>query len=168
MKKNEGKSRLLMKNKTAVPICGEILAQSGEICYTLGKRNGVSVMKPGKKGDLWLVGLLMGTGLILGAVLWLHREPGAQVVVRVDGQLTAGFALSEDTEYSIQGAGGGTNYLIIRQGRAWLDTASCPDKLCVRQGAIRYAGDSIICLPNKVVVEIVGSGDSKDLDAVVK
>ena len=46
-----------------------------------------------------------------------------------------------------------------------MEEADCPDRLCMRRGAIRYAGDSIICLPNKVVVEISGE-DALNLDAV--
>ena len=46
-----------------------------------------------------------------------------------------------------------------------MESADCPDQICVRQKAISKEGESIICLPNKVVVSIVG-GEEKELDAV--
>ena len=32
--------------------------------------------------------------------------------------------------------------------------ADCPDRLCVRRGPVRYAGETIICLPHKLVVTV--------------
>jgi hypothetical protein len=83
----------------------------------------------------------------------------------VDGAAVATFSLTEDREWLIDGVDGGTNSLVIQQGKVWLEEASCPDHLCVKQGTIQYAGESIICLPNKVVVEITGE-DELALDGV--
>ena len=58
-----------------------------------------------------------------------------------------------------------SNVLMIKDGRAQMKSADCPDQICVRQKAISKEGESIICLPNKVVVSIVG-GEEKELDAV--
>ena len=55
---------------------------------------------------------------------------------------------------------------MIRDGGARIEEASCPDRLCVGMGVIRRAGQSIICLPNQVVVEIVGSSGLPETDAV--
>ena len=46
-----------------------------------------------------------------------------------------------------------------------MEEADCPDLLCVHQKAISKEGESIICLPNKVVVTIRG-GEETELDAV--
>ena len=58
------------------------------------------------------------------------------------------------------------NKIKIADGKVWVTEASCPDKLCVKQGKIDKDGQSIICLPNKVVVKIV-SDKTNDVDAVV-
>ena len=51
---------------------------------------------------------------------------------------------------------------------AFLKEASCPDHLCINMGRIRKTGQSIICLPNKVTVEIRGKKESDDgIDAIV-
>ena len=53
-----------------------------------------------------------------------------------------------------------TNVLTIRDGRADMTEADCPDKLCVHQKAISKNHEMIVCLPNKVVVEVTGSEEN--------
>ncbi len=124
-------------------------------------------MKARMNPDRVLLLALAAAGAVIALLVWLHREPGAQVRVLVDNEETAVFSLSEDTEYEIRSPYG-VNRLEISGGRARLTDADCPDRLCVKQGAVRYAGDSIICLPHRVVVEITGGGDDLELDAVAK
>ena len=119
-----------------------------------------------RRGDLLLLLFFGLTALALAALTWALRGPGQQVVVRVDGTVTASFPLSEDRTYRIETADGGENLLVIEDGTARLTEANCPDRLCVNQGAIRWAGDSIICLPHGVSSEITGQPDELDLDAV--
>ncbi len=54
---------------------------------------------------------------------------------------------------------------MIRNGKADMTEADCPDKLCVKQRAISRNKESIICLPNKVVVE-ADSKENSEFDAV--
>ena len=75
--------------------------------------------------------------------------------------------LSEDTEVTIEGVDGGENLLVIQDGTAKIESASCPDGICVRHYAISRDGESIICLPNRVVVTIRG-GEKGDVDALYK
>ena len=122
-----------------------------------------------KRGDRVLLLALVAAGAVFAALLWLLRSPGAQVTVTVDNVRLASFPLDEQREYLIE-TSYGTNLLVITDGTAMLTEADCPDKLCVKQGAIRCAGDSIICLPHKLVVEITGTeGQSAGgVDAVTK
>lgn len=115
-----------------------------------------------KRQDIFLLAIF----LVLGAVLLLTRENGATVVVRVAGEETAIFRLDETTTYVIDGANGGTNELVIENGEVWLKDASCPDQLCVHQGKIRYVGESIICLPNKISVTIEGEPEEDGVDVI--
>lgn len=117
-----------------------------------------------RRSDIILILVLLLAGLALTLALRGGRQQGRQVIVRVEGTQTAAFPLDTDRSFLIEGAGG-TNLLVIEDGSAYLSEATCPDKLCVRQGKIRYAGDSLICLPNSVVVEISGE-DELNLDAV--
>jgi hypothetical protein len=118
-----------------------------------------------RRNDWLLIGGLLLVGAVFALILFVSRADGRQVVVRVDGAAVATFSLTEDREWLIDGVDGGTNSLVIQQGKVWLEEASCPDHLCVKQGTIQYAGESIICLPNKVVVEITGE-DELALDGV--
>ena len=96
--------------------------------------------------------------------LWLLlRRGGAAVVVEQAGQETARYALSEDRTVKIEGEGG-YNTLVIEGGEVYLREADCPTQLCVKTGRIRYAGQSIVCLPHKLAVRIIGGASA--LDAV--
>ena len=116
-----------------------------------------------QRADLVVIGSLLLLALILWLVLGAFRTEGGEVVVRVDGVETERHALTEDGIYPLNG---GSNILVIADGRAWLTEANCPDLLCVKQGKIHYAGQSIICLPNRLSVTVEG-GESDGVDAVV-
>ncbi len=105
--------------------------------------------------------LILVAGLVFTAVIWsasqkiLHSAPAAVARVSVDGTVTASLDLDEDTELTVTGKNGCYNKLIVRNGEVWCDSASCPDKVCVKQGKKSHNGDTIACLPNKMIVTIV-------------
>ena len=72
-----------------------------------------------------------------------------------------------DTLKIKNGDGDITNTLVIKGGVADMTSADCPDHLCVKQKAISKEGESIICLPNKVVVT-VKSDTKSDIDSISK
>lgn len=119
-----------------------------------------------RKNDL----ILIFAALLLAAALWgalaVFRSEGAYALVTVNGEEYGRYALDKDTQQSII-SGEHSNLLVISEGGARISEADCPDKLCVNQGEIRYSGQSIICLPHKVVVEIIG-GERSNIDAVVR
>lgn len=81
------------------------------------------------------------------------QTEGDFAVVLVDGVETARFSLAEDIEYVIE-ASGGTNTLIIKEGKADVLAADCPDGICVAHASISKVGETIVCLPHGVVVAI--------------
>lgn len=105
--------------------------------------------------------LLLAGGLALA--LRLGREAGGQAVVRVDGRVTERHPLTENGVYPLNG---GSNILVIENGEAWLSDANCPDHLCVKMGKIRYNGQTITCLPNRLTVTVEG-GESNGVDFTV-
>ena len=111
-----------------------------------------------KKRDLLLLAVLLAAA----ALLFAGREffagrPAVMVSVSVDGTEIMTLDLYRNDDIVIESGNGQTNHLIIEDGKAFLTEASCPDKLCVRQGAISETGQSIVCLPNRVIVTIVGT-----------
>ena len=93
--------------------------------------------------------------IVLFIFLKLTSKDGKKVSVRVDGKEIARYELSEDREVVIDGYNGGVNTLIIEDKKAYIKDADCPDKLCEHQGKIHLVGQSLVCLPHRVVVEIV-------------
>lgn len=102
------------------------------------------------------------------ALLWLQatKKDGAQVIIEVDGVQQAAYSLSEERTVTIEGIEGGTNQLVIENGAASVVDASCPDHLCVHQASIQYQGQTIVCLPNRVVIT-VENGDEAEIDGIV-
>ena len=129
-------------------------------------------MKKGKKNraDIILIAVLILAGAVLAAILLLGGKNGNTVTVKVDGQVIETFPLNRDTRYEIAGADGGSNILVISGGYAWVEEADCPDGLCINMGKINKTGQSVVCLPHKVVVEIMDSSGSEEpeVDVYVK
>lgn len=118
-----------------------------------------------RKADWLLVAVIAAIAVLWGLLLWLLPSEGTAVQVTVDGRLVATYPLNEDRTQTISGVDGGQNLLVIASGRATVTQASCPDKICVRHRAINRAGQSIICLPNKVVITVIGGRDAVDGEA---
>ena len=96
-----------------------------------------------------------------------HQNVGASVEITVDGKVYGTYPLDVDKEIPIQKDGKTTNLLVIKDGKADVTEADCPDKLCVHQKAISKTNETIVCLPNKVVVQVIGTGES-ELDSIAR
>ena len=116
-----------------------------------------------KKNDFVLIIIVL---IIAAALFIIHNltgETGAGIVtVKIDGEQIGTYSLLEEQEIEING---GSNILVIKDGEADMTWADCPDKLCVKQKSISKNNENIICLPNKVIVE-VESDESSEYDAV--
>ena len=116
-----------------------------------------------KRGDIFLIGGCLLAALVCCCLWFLLRQDGSAVIVEQNGRETARYALSEDRTVRIEGEGG-YNLLVIEGGEVYLSEADCPTQLCMKTGKIRYAGQSIVCLPHKLAVRI--KGGASGLDAV--
>ncbi|MBQ9086040.1 MAG: NusG domain II-containing protein [Clostridia bacterium] len=96
---------------------------------------------------------------VMGIFAWLlFRQKGAVVEVSVNGETVAEYSLSEDrqVELSTGTDGQGRNTLVIRGGTAEVSDANCPDGLCAEHRAVSRDGESIVCLPNRLVITVRG------------
>jgi len=118
------------------------------------------------RNDILLIAALLLLALGLWALLRLTKPAGAEAVVTVDGAIVATIPLSIEARVPIGAERGFLNVVEVAGGRVRVLDADCPDRLCVRQGWIRYDGESIVCLPHRLVVSIRGGG--QDLDAVAR
>lgn len=84
-------------------------------------------------------------------------------VIKVNGKIYAEISLSQEKDVEIYLDDGTlANIVRIKDGKAFMIYASCPDKRCTRQNYF------IACLPNRVTVEITGGKQNKDkYDAVI-
>lgn len=115
-----------------------------------------------QKNDAILIASLLLVSA-LGLTLLLCAEKGDTVTVTVDKTVYGTYPLDRDAEIPIRSEIG-YNLLIIRDGEAFVESASCPDGICVSHRPIASDGESIICLPNKVVIS-VSSENSADPSA---
>ena len=111
------------------------------------------------RNDILLILLVLAVAAALLIYRAVSRENGSSIEVTVDGVLLMTLPLDRDTSVVI-GEGDHTNTLVIRGGEASVTAASCPDHVCVKRGAIRFDGETIVCLPNRLVVTVVNGGDS--------
>lgn len=111
--------------------------------------------------------------VMLIAFIWwfvqdcLLKKDGSEIVVSQNGEIIGTYSLFEDTELVFDAAEGGCNHLVIQNGQASMSEADCPDKLCVKQKAISKNGESIICLPHQLVIEVRG-GQAAEVDVIVR
>lgn len=115
-----------------------------------------------KKKDLILAGVILGAAIILWLCIRFSMPKDQQKIrITVDGEFYGEYSLMENQEIAI----GGTNICRIENGKVKMIEASCPDKLCIKQKAVDASGGTIICLPNKVVIEAVG-GEATALEGL--
>ena len=93
------------------------------------------------------------------------HEAGAAAKITVDNQTVATLPLAKDTTYRVETAAG-YNLVVVEDGRAFVREADCKNHICVKSRAISRAGESIVCLPHKMTVSIVG-GEPPAVDFVV-
>ena len=117
-----------------------------------------------KKNDLILAAAVILAACAIFAFQYFNRSGGEQYVeITVDGDLYGTFSLNEDRTVRINE----TNRLVISGGSAVMEWADCPDQICVSHRQISRDGESIICLPNQVVVTIQSS-NSSEIDGVAQ
>lgn len=101
--------------------------------------------------------------LVFAIILWcslslIQKGKYDSVRITVDGKEFGTYSLSKNQVITI----GETNVCEIRDGKIKMTKADCPDHLCMKQKAVGNSGGTIVCLPNKVVIEGVKAADSGD------
>lgn len=98
----------------------------------------------------------------------LTKVEGNNVIVKINGVEAASYSLEDDVRYEIKTGKNNENInvLVIKNGKAYITEADCPDGICKEYRPISYVGETIVCLPHKVVIEITGDSTEMSLDAV--
>lgn len=108
------------------------------------------------KNDFILIGSVLIIALICLVSFILTAKNGKKVNVIIDGKKEYTFNLSENTEKVIFTGKNNQfeNTVVINNGKAFVKSANCPDKICVSHYEISKKGQTIVCLPHKLVVEV--------------
>lgn len=112
-----------------------------------------------------LAGILLAALIIRLIPMFMNKDMPATVKVVQDGQEIGNYSVLEDQTIPVFFGEEGYNLLLVSGGEVSVSDADCPDGLCVRQRAISRNGESIICLPHRLVIQIVSKEES-ELDAV--
>lgn len=119
-----------------------------------------------KKADIIIAAAVLVAAAIAFLCISSFASAGKTVKVEQNGSVIAELPLNEDAIYQVQSGGKTTNTVEIKNGAASVTSADCPDKICVHHREIKKSGESIICLPNKVVVSVDGAG--REVDGVAR
>ena len=107
-----------------------------------------------RPGDFLVIAAGMALTLWLGLAAWL--QPAAdRVRVRAGGETLFEGRLNQDRRLEVPGPLG-TTEIEIRQGRARISRDPSPRQYCVKQGWLSQGGQTALCLPNRVSLEILG------------
>lgn len=114
--------------------------------------------------------IILVVGLLLVALVsWILIDnfvlfKGNTVEVLVEDTVVKSFPLDIDDSYTIE-IDNYVNEVVVEDGSVYMKDANCRDLLCVKQGKITEGGQTIICLPHKLVVRIV-SKENINIDAI--
>ncbi|MBI4855668.1 MAG: NusG domain II-containing protein [Acetobacterium woodii] len=113
-----------------------------------------------KKNELIIIIILLVISIGGIAAFYIFNATNQALSVRVSrqGQVLTVLPLSKDHTETFTDASG-TNTLVISDGKAKITEADCPDHICVKTYPISNPGETIVCLPHKLVVEVI-TGES--------
>jgi len=107
-----------------------------------------------KRNDFILAGAMFIVALVWFIINNRSISAGSKVNVYKNNMLIESYLLSEDGDHTIRDNNDDKMYIVIKDGYCNVTWADCPDKLCVFQKKISKINETIVCLPNKIVVQI--------------
>lgn len=117
----------------------------------------MALEKKKKKNDLILLGSLLVIALMyfIGSRALTGNE-ASEAIIEVNGITVGTYDLSDSVDEMMiaTGTNGGSVHITIKDGGITVTKSSCPDKICVKQGTVRQSGQTIVCLPNKLIVTV--------------
>ncbi|WP_020615469.1 NusG domain II-containing protein [Paenibacillus daejeonensis] len=124
-----------------------------------------------KRGDKWLLVILSIVGVWMSVQLFGSGAPveAAAVRIEVDGKLFETIEVTASVQFVEIPGYQGHNVLEISTAGVKMIEADCPDKLCLAMKRIHHRNEKIVCLPNRVFVEMVDhEEEGGGIDAVVQ
>lgn len=116
-------------------------------------------MKKHKTDLIVIIALLLIAVISYILIGNIYNTKGNYAEISVDGKVVKTLSLDKDISYDIP-LKEHKNTVEIKNGQVFMSEADCPDKLCIKQGTISKNGQSIICLPHKIVVRVISDSDT--------
>lgn len=123
-----------------------------------------------KKMDYIILSGLLVLGVVLTFFIFRPVDTEPEVLeVRQNGKVLMTLPLSENTTKTIENGSNKENTFTVQDGTVTMTEADCGDHTCIQTGSISNTGESIVCLPHRLVLQIVSNTDSGETepDAVV-
>jgi hypothetical protein len=120
----------------------------------MGRKRGFKI------GDMAIIAVV-----IFGIVLFLYQsvlsKPAGRQVDITAQTYRASFPLDEDRVVEVPGPLGITR-VVISSGEVWVEQSPCREKICIKMGHKTRVGEQVVCIPNRVLVEVVGENPAVD------
>ena len=117
------------------------------------------------KHDLILLAMFILIAAILVFIINRTDEiKGDYVLITLDNSEYARIPLDKDTVLSID-SDKGKNTVVVSDKEVYVESADCPDQICVDHAHIMYEGETIVCLPHRLIIKIV-SEEGSETDAI--
>lgn len=110
--------------------------------------------------DILLISILV-ISLVSWLVIWtiIATNKNKKAVVSYNNEDIMELDLSVDKEIELYDLGDGEKLeykmiIIVKDNKIWVEESECPNHDCIREGKKSKVGDSIVCLPNKIIIRI--------------
>lgn len=119
-----------------------------------------------KLSDIILIALLiiLAVGLFILNIQW-KTNTGDYAEISFDGKVIKVMPLSKNDIWRFQ-YDDDFNTIVVKDGKVYVESANCRDKLCTNAKPINMSGETIICLPHKLSIRVYGQ--ESDIDAFVE
>ncbi|HPR24227.1 MAG TPA: NusG domain II-containing protein [Bacillota bacterium] len=119
-----------------------------------------------KKADIILAAIILFAGITASLIIGsISPAKGEKAVIISEGRIFGIYSLYENRTVTVV-SNGHVNKILIKGGEAGMISSNCPGKDCIHQGKISKTSESIVCLPNKLIVKI--EGKDKNYDEISK
>lgn len=118
-----------------------------------------------KKADIALFFIILILGLVISFISLTDNTSGDKAVITVSGEVFGIYDINEDRTIEVK-QNDHINHITIKDGAVSMSYSDCANQVCVHTGAISETKDSIVCLPNKVMIEISSEGKGGDVDVI--
>lgn len=117
------------------------------------------------KTDILIIAVIVLV-IVLSFVIKSFSKENLVAEIYFDGKVVDKINLSAKEEKEIITGQNNKTVIIAKDGEIYFSSSCCEDEICVKSGKLNKNGDFASCLPEKVVVKVVGEKD-ENIDAIV-